>query len=128
MEKIRMETQADGIYDITEIVREAIARTGDKTKLCTVVSLQSAAGVFLSEAEAGQDIQEELRNMAPARYNYRGKRTTPAHTAGVIKAAITGNAVTLAVEGGRLLLGEKTRILLAEFDGPRVREYVIQSL
>ena len=49
---------------------------------------------------------------------------SPAH----IRSILTGNAVTVPLSGGKVMLGRWQHVFLAEFDGPRTRDVHIQVL
>ena len=63
--------------------------------------------------------------MVPANVHWKhGEGNSPAH----LRSVLVGESVTLPVAGGRLGLGTWQRIFLAEFDGPRPRHVVVQTI
>ncbi len=112
--------------NITERVRECVARSGVCDGLCVVFVPHTTAGVTINEG-ADPDVVTDLiaafDRMVPESVPYRhGEGNSPAH----VKATLVGSSATLLVRGERLQLGTWQAIYLAEFDGPRTREVWFQ--
>lgn len=121
---VRSERRAD-TTDITARVRAAVTRSKVRDGLVVVSSLHTTAGIFVNEnadPDVQRDIHARLATLVPKDADYRhAEGNADAH----IKALITGNAVTLPIADGELVLGTWQGIYLADFDGPRERHATV---
>lgn len=119
-------TASEGLYDITRQVAAIVAESRVQTGLCTVFCPHTTAAVTINE-NADPDVQHDLllalALMAPDRPQFRhAEGNSAAH----LKASIVGNAVTVIIDGGQLVLGTWQGIYFCEFDGPRQRRYEVK--
>jgi secondary thiamine-phosphate synthase enzyme len=116
------------MVDVTEQVRGALFSSGIKTGMCQVYSLHTTAGITINEnadPDVRADILETLNKIVPWKNSYRhGEGNSAAH----IKASLTGSSVTIPVKEGRLVLGIWQSIYVCEFDGPRSRTVIVNSI
>ena len=116
--------------DITDEVREIVARSGMSDGLCQVMALHSTAAVVLNETDdpnLATDIGTALDRAVPESGGWLHDRIdNNAHAH--IKAAILGPSELVSVRGGSLLLGTWQRLMLMEFDGPRKRRISVTLL
>ncbi len=116
--------------DITDEVREIVARSGVSEGLCQVMALHSTAAVVLNETDdpnLATDIVTALERAVPEGGGWLHDRIDDnAHAH--IKAAILGASELVPVLGGDLLLGTWQRLILMDFDGPRKRRVSVQLL
>lgn len=72
-----------------------------------------------------KDIHDALTRLAPKDLPYRhAEGNSDAH----VKSCLVGNALTVPLSGGRLVLGTWQGIFLMEFDGPRERKIQVTVL
>ena len=116
--------------DITDDVREIVARSGVSEGLCQVMALHSTAAVVLNETDdpnLATDIMTALDRVVPESGGWLHDRIdNNAHAH--IKAAILGPSELVPVREGGLLLGTWQRLILMDFDGPRTRRVSVSLL
>ena len=116
--------------DITDEVREIVARSGVTEGLCQVMALHSTAAVVLNETDdpnLATDIATALDRVVPESGGWLHDRIdNNAHAH--IKAAMLGPSELVPVREGGLLLGTWQRLILMEFDGPRKRRVSVTLL
>ncbi|HLA03855.1 MAG TPA: secondary thiamine-phosphate synthase enzyme YjbQ [Patescibacteria group bacterium] len=127
------------LVDITEDVEREIAKSEVAEGAVIVFVRHTTCALIISEFE--DNLEGDLLNYfekegpkGPFSHSHgdflahdpkhAGKSHTPAH---ILSAAI-GQSVNIPLKGNRMLLGTWQRICLAEFDGPREREIIIQLL
>jgi secondary thiamine-phosphate synthase enzyme len=127
--RIRVFTRKrEALEEITHRVSEAVRRSGVQDGMCYLFVPHTTAGVVINEnadPSVARDILNQFEAMAPsgARYHHL-EGNAPAH----IKATVVGTSTAVPVEKGRLALGRWQGIFLAEFDGPRERDVVVQVM
>ncbi len=122
--------------DITNTVEQAAADSRVVAGTALVFSRHTTAAIVINEAEPGllQDMQLMLARLAPEDPDYEHNamaRTIPnepenAHAH--LRHLLMGASETVPIVEGRLLLGMWQRIFLAELDGPRKRQVVVQVM
>ncbi|MFA6471005.1 MAG: secondary thiamine-phosphate synthase enzyme YjbQ [Candidatus Latescibacterota bacterium] len=116
------------MVDVTEQVRSALFSSGVKTGICQVYTLHTTAGITINEnadPDVRADILEALNRLVPLKNNYRhGEGNSAAH----IKTTLTGSSVAIPIKEGRLVLGIWQSVFLCEFDGPRSRTVIVNSI
>jgi secondary thiamine-phosphate synthase enzyme len=116
------------MLDITEKVRSSLFSSGIKTGICQVFTVHTTAGITINEnadPDVRTDYLEALNKIVPLKNNYHHDE---GNSAAHIKASLTGSSVTIPVKEGRLVLGIWQGIYLCEFDGPRSRTVIINSI
>jgi len=119
-------TQTDDLVDITERVREAIPAGLDGAVV--LYCPHTTAGLLVNEGadpDVAMDLLAALRRLVPRDGPYRHRE---GNAAAHIRSVLTGSSLLIPVQAGRLALGVWQRIFLAEYDGPRNREVLIQFL
>lgn len=116
------------LIDITAVVNEEIIKSGKDVSAVNVFVPHSTCAVFVSENQdpnIQRDLLKKLHQFFPADGQY-------AHVGGNgdahMKASIMGSNVTIPVENAKMLLGPWQGVFLADFDGPRTRNYYINTL
>jgi secondary thiamine-phosphate synthase enzyme len=116
------------LIDITVLVKELVNKHGPMDGVCYVYVPHTTAGVTINEnadPAVQSDILMVLNKIIRADEPYRhAEGNSPAH----IKASLTGSAVTVLVESGRLVLGTWQGIYFCEYDGPRRRRVQVKFL
>jgi secondary thiamine-phosphate synthase enzyme len=116
------------LIEITASVQELLNKHGPMDGVCYVYVPHTTAGVTINEnadPAVQNDILMVLNKLIRADEPYRhAEGNSPAH----IKATLTGSAVTVPVESGRLILGTWQGIYFCEYDGPRRRRVLIKFI
>ena len=127
------------LVDITRDIENVIAKSKINEGTVCVFAKHTTCALIISEVE--DNLEKDLLNYFEKEGpkgsfsnshgdflahdpKHAGKSHTPAH----ILSATIGQSITVPINRGRMLLGTWQRICLAEFDGPREREIVIQIL
>jgi len=121
-------TQREQWLDVTDLIQEAVAKSGLREGACVVGVPHTTAGVTIQE-NADPDVVSDclmaLDRMVPASLPFRhGEGNSTAH----VKSVLTGTSVTLPVREGRLVLGTWQAVYLCEYDGPRRRRLLLNLL
>lgn len=123
------------IRDLTELVQDIVRNAGVDAGLVTLSSMHTTTAIFVNEPQTAllDDIEQLLERLAPRgeewkhndpRYSDCDRQNADAH----LRAIVLGSSVTLQVAEGALTMGQWQRILMAELDGPRTRQLVLQIL
>src|SRR3972149_5990207 len=116
------------IIDITEKVQSLVNQSSAKEGLCLVLVQHTTCSVMLGEYETGLDedfinMFEQIKPKGPFQHAHE-----PDHAPSHLFSSMVGEQVTLPVKNGSLILGTWQRIMLVEFDGPRSRSIVVQTI
>lgn len=126
LKTITIQTPAgDALVDITAEAKELVAESGVQGGLCALIVPHTTAAITLNsgmDPATPADILADIKRLVPTRVDFIHQYDTPADAAAHIKATLVGNSLTLAIDGGELLVGWSQSILFYEFDGPRKRE------
>jgi secondary thiamine-phosphate synthase enzyme len=109
VEIISVKTQGQGLYEITDKVRQLLMTSGVKEGLCSLLIQHTSASLTIQEnadPSAQHDLENWLNRLVPegdAIYThvFEGRDDMPAH----IKAALTATTLSLPVKDGQMLLG-----------------------
>jgi secondary thiamine-phosphate synthase enzyme len=123
------------IRDLTELVAEIVRSAGVEAGLVTLSSMHTTTAIFVNEPQSAllDDVELLLERIAPRgddwkhndpRYSDCDRQNADAH----LRAIVLGSSVTLQVAEGALTMGQWQRVLMAELDGPRTRQLVLQIL
>ena len=117
------------IVDITEDVERKITKSKLAEGAVIVFVRHTTCALIISEFEDNlkEDILNYFEKEGPKgtfSHTHGGQSHTPSH----ILSATIGQSVSIPLMNGQMLLGTWQRICLAEFDGPRERKIVIQTL
>ncbi len=113
------------VVDITEQVNSLLRREGFARGLCHLFVTHTTAALSTADLDPGTDLDmlDAFAHLVPA-LRYRHPHD-PSHVPDHILATLLGPALSVPVEGGRLVLGTWQRVVLVEFDGPRQRRIVV---
>ncbi len=130
--KMMIQTQPkESLVDITDQVREIVAKSGVSEGVCILFVPHTTAGLTLNskmDPATHQDIINDVRRLVPTRVDFEHIYDTPADAAGHIKSTLVGATLSMIVTSGDLLLGGSQGILFCEYDGPRSRNIHIRIM
>ena len=116
------------LVDMTDQVRDAVARSGVEDGICVVFVPHTTAGVTVNESydpDVARDVSDALSRLVPAGPGYSHREgNADAH----IKSVLVGSDCRIPVEDSRLLLGRWQGVFFCEFDGPRRRKVEVKVL
>jgi secondary thiamine-phosphate synthase enzyme len=118
IERLVVETRGKGIYDVTPRVAEAVARSGLREGLCTVMIQHTSASLTIQEnydPTARRDLEGWLERLVPEddphfTHQVEGPDDMPSH----IKAALTSTTLSIPIVDGKLALGTWQGLFLWE--------------
>jgi len=115
---------------ITDVVKDAVKKSGVKEGLCLVSAMHLTAAVIIQDDEEGlhEDIWEWLERLAPFRPDYKHHRTGEDNGDAHLKNLLVHHQVVLPITNGRLDLGPWQEIFYAEFDGQRPKRVIIKII
>nr|MBC8436529.1 YjbQ family protein [Candidatus Omnitrophota bacterium] len=120
------------LINITGRLNEMVAASKLKKGMLNVFVVGSTAAITTFEYEPGltKDMQELYERIIPRSKHYHHDQTWgDANGFSHLRAALTGPALLVPFEKGRLLLGTWQQVVLAEFDNrPRKRELIVQII
>jgi len=133
-EKLKIQTSGNcEIVDITELVKEAIAKSQITNGTVTLFNVGSTAGITTTEYEPGlvnYDIKAAFERIAPRNGRYEHEETwhdDNGHSH--VRASILGPSLSVPFVDGQLTLGTWQQIILVDFDTrPRTRTVVCQII
>ena len=129
---LNVSTQGKGLYEITDLVQEAVAETGGSGMdgLCTVFMQHTSASLTIQEnadPSARRDLEDWLERSVPEHdpaYTHvdEGPDDMPSH----IRSMLTDVSLGIPVQSGRLMLGTWQGIYLCEHRrAPHARRVVV---
>ncbi|ABK46133.1 protein of unknown function UPF0047 [Magnetococcus marinus MC-1] len=117
--------RAQAFIDITDGVNALISKAKMQQGLCHLFVPHTTAGITVNEncdPDVARDILATLDQLVPIHGNYRhAEGNSHAH----LKASLMGHALSVPIEGGKLLLGTWQGLYFTEFDGPRARKVIL---
>ena len=127
------------IIDITDKVAEVVSLSGVREGTVLVYAPHTSAGIFINHNEPMllQDFTRVLHRLAPVdeRYSHdlfelakKNKSDGRSNGHSHCKVMLLGNSETIPLEKGQMLLTEKQNIFLAEMDGARSRDIIVQVM
>jgi len=114
------------LIDITEKVEKIVEKSLIKEGLVLVFVPHSTAGILLTENEEGlkEDFLKVFEKMVKG-IDFLHNQIDDNGDSHIL-AGIVGQGRILPIENGRLFRGTWQQIFLAEFDGPRTREVIVE--
>jgi secondary thiamine-phosphate synthase enzyme len=121
--------RAREFVNITERVRDAVAKSGVREGLALVSAMHITAAVYVNDDERGLigDIEEWADKLAPPG-DYRHHRTGESNGDSHLKNLLLGHQVVLPITQGDLDLGPWEQVFYAEFDGRRRKRVIVKVL
>jgi secondary thiamine-phosphate synthase enzyme len=123
--------KGDSLSNISDQVQGIIERRGVQSGTCLLVVPHTTAAITINsylDPNTAVDIVGDVRRIVPTRTDFAHIFDTPADAAGHIKASLIGNAETVFIEEGRLLLGFSQGLFIFDFDGPRRRKVFVKII
>ncbi len=129
MGKGGLTTQYQGFHEITADVQRIVAESGIKDGFAILHCHHTTCSLTITsfwDPRGHVDMMEELEKIVPTRCDFHHQFDTPTDASGHIKTSILGSNMTLIVKDGKAFLGSSQGIFLAEFDGPRKRQFFVK--
>jgi secondary thiamine-phosphate synthase enzyme len=115
--------------EITAEVRRAVKSAGLKSGVCVVYCPHTTAAITIQE-NADPDVVRDmllwLNDHIPK--DVPGFRHAEGNSDSHIKSSLVGSSATVLVESGDLVLGTWQGVYFCEFDGPRNRTVMVQTI
>ena len=117
------------LIDITSKVEAIVKKSKVKEGLCTVFAMHATAAIIINENADPNiclDLIDSLNEIIP-KGKWRHDKldgNADAH----IKSSILGPSETIPIKNNQLQLGTWQAVMLADFDGPRNREIIVQVI
>ena len=116
------------LINITPLVKNFLNGKGFRNGVCIVYVPHTTAGVTINEnadPDVPDDIIMGLGRIVPRSLPFKHvEGNADAH----LKAAMTGSSVLVPVQDGKPMLGTWQGIFFCEFDGPRTRRVLLQTI
>src|SRR3989338_3193260 len=117
------------LVDITKKIEAIVKKSNVKEGLCTIFVMHATAAVIINENADPNiclDLIVSLNELIPKGKWMHDKLdgNADAH----IKSSILGPSETIPIKNNQLQLGTWQAIMLADFDGPRKREIIVQVM
>jgi len=119
----------EGLYDITEQVKDILDSSGVKTGYINVYVQGATAGIMIQEnwdESVQEDVVDLLKRLIPKgvwRHDVQDGNAD-AH----LKSGIVGPSETIPIIDSKLGLSTWQNIFLCEFDGPRKRRNIVVTI
>lgn len=119
----------EGLYDITEQVKDILDSSGIKTGYINVYVQGATAGIMIQEnwdESVQEDVVDLLQRLIPKgiwRHDVQDGNAD-AH----LKSGIVGPSETIPIIDSKLGLSTWQNIFLCEFDGPRKRRNIVVTI
>lgn len=130
MQELEITTKKrEEIIDITEKVKRVIGKEKIKEGICFVYVSHATAAITINEnadPNIAVDFLNALDKLIPQGKWLHDKIDN--NGAAHIKAAIIGPSAMIPIKNSQLLLGTWQGIMFCEFDGPRKRKIIIETM
>ena len=146
--ELKVETKK-GIHlsDLTPQLKEAVAKSGVKEGVLTVLSRHTTTAITINEMEGRlvDDIRQWLLKLAPPDYPYlhndlhlrsgppgwpggdeAWRAQEPVNCHSHLLTMLLGSSESVPINQGELKIGTWQSVILAELDGPRTRTVAVQ--
>lgn len=122
-------TKRGEMIEVTDRIAAIVRKSGVKEGIVVVCVPHTTAAVTINEnadPDVKHDLLKKLSEMIPKSeaYYQHGEGNSDSH----VKTSLTGNSVTVIIDGGELALGRWQGIQFCEFDGPRTREMWVKVI
>lgn len=118
IERIRVEPDGRGLFEVTKAVADAVMRAGVSEGLCTLFVQHTSASLLIQEnadPSVQRDLEHWLSRLVPENdtlytHTQEGPDDMPAH----VKSALTATSISIPIADGRMVLGTWQGIFLWE--------------
>ncbi|MFN3282761.1 MAG: secondary thiamine-phosphate synthase enzyme YjbQ [Pseudothermotoga sp.] len=121
-------SRREEFIDITHEVQRIIDELNIREGICLVFVPHTTAGVTVNEGSdqsVRADTLKRFAELVPENLKYEHlEGNADAH----INTSLVGSSLCITILGGKLTLGTWQKIFLCEFDGPRVRTILVQTI
>lgn len=124
LEEFSLNTDREGCYEITALVRGVVRRSGVREGLCVVWCPHTTAAVTINENSDPDVLRDLMLGLAHAYPDRPEFSHDEGNSAANLKAAALGASQTLIIHDGDLMLGRWQGVFFCEFDGPRNRRWL----
>lgn len=116
------------ISDITDLINQEIQKQNFKEGIVNIFATHTTCALTTADLDPGtdQDYLDAFEELVP-KLVYKHPHD-PSHMPNHILSSLIGTSLTLPVENGKLILGTWQRVILLEFDGPRERQLIINTV
>jgi len=116
------------VIDITDKINVLIKKENLKDGLINLFLMHTTAALTTADLDPGTDLDmlDAFSKLIP-KLNYRHPHN-PDHVPDHILSSLIGTSLTLPIVNNEVLLGTWQRIVLIEFDGPRLRKINIKFI
>jgi secondary thiamine-phosphate synthase enzyme len=116
------------VIDITDKINVLIKKENLKDGLINIFLMHTTAALTTADLDPGTDLDmlDAFSKLIP-KLNYRHPHN-PDHVPDHILSSLIGTSLTLPILNNEVLLGTWQRIILIEFDGPRLRKINIKFI
>ncbi|MCL2337009.1 MAG: secondary thiamine-phosphate synthase enzyme YjbQ [Firmicutes bacterium] len=115
-------------YNITSLVREAVAKSGVTSGMTLVYCPHTTAAVTINENADPDVVRDLLLALAKTFPDRPEFRHAEGNSAAHLKSSAIGASVTVIIEAGQVVLGTWQSIYFCEFDPPRNRKFYVQII
>lgn len=122
------ETDKEGFYNITDKVKEVVAKSKLDEGLCVVYCPHTTAGITINENADPDVVSDILSGLDKAFPDRKEFRHYEGNSAAHLKASCLGCSETIIIQDNKLVLGTWQGIYLCEFDGPRDRRFFVKII
>lgn len=126
--EFKLDTPRNAFYDITERVREAIARSGAASGAAVVYYPHTTAAITVNEGCDEDVARDPLFGLERAFHDRPEFRHAEGNSPAYLRASAVGASQMLIFEDRKLLLGTWQTVFFCEFDAPRSRRFYIKIL
>ena len=129
MLQLTVETQRrTQLVDVTARVQELVSDTSGS--LVTLFVPHTTAGIVVQAVGPGaeavaQDVESALDRLVDDDWPWEHVHEGDANPWSHVRAVLAGASVSVPLEAGRLALGPRQAVFLAELDGPRTRSVYV---
>jgi secondary thiamine-phosphate synthase enzyme len=123
------------LIDVTDRIGAIVGGSPVREGLVSLWSMHTTLSVFMNESQPAlhADIKRLLEQIVDRDADW--KHNDPEHSDcdrfnadAHLRAMLLGHSLSLQVSGGKLVLGQWQRVLVAELDGPRARTVRVQIM
>jgi len=116
------------VVDITEEINKFLEKQEKDCGLVFLFALHTTCALTTADLDPGTDLDmlDAFEAMIP-KLKYRHPHN-PSHVSDHIMSSIIGTSLILPFENKNLVLGTWQRVVLIEFDGPRIRNFKISII